>query len=97
MDQVSDLGMIIENGATFRGQIAQAKKRSNDMTSWVLRSLRTRKKLPMITLFQSMVLPHLEYCCQLRSPHLLESVQRSYTSRIAGLEHLHCWDRLSHL
>ena len=102
-NQVSDLGMIIENSATFQGQIAQAKKRSNNMASWVLRSFRTREELPMITLFRSMVLPHLEYCCQLWSPHLLgdirklESVQRSYTSKIAGLEHLHYWDRLSHL
>ena len=101
--QVSDLGIIIENTATFQGQIVKATKRSNNMAGWVLRVFMTRGELPMMTLYRSMVLPHLEYCCQLWSPHLLgdirklESVQRSFTSRIAGLEHKSYWDRLLHL
>ena len=56
-----------------------------------------------MTLFSSMVIPHLEYCCQLWSPSLLgeirqlEAVQRSFTSRISGLELLSYWERLKHL
>ena len=102
-DQVSDLGVIIENTAIFQGHIVQATKRSSNMASWVLRIFRSRDVLPMMTLYRSMVLPHLEYCCQLWSPHLLgdirklEAVQRSFTSRIAGLEQLTYWDRLSYL
>ena len=47
-----------------------------------------------------MVVPHIEYCCQLWSPHLLgdirklEAVQRSFTARIAGYGHLTYWERL---
>ena len=56
-----------------------------------------------MTLFKSMVIPRLEYCCQLWSPHLLkdiqrlEAVQRSFTARISGLQHLNYWQRLAHL
>ena len=73
------------------------------MSSWVLRVFRTREEEPMMTLFRAMVIPHLEYCCQLWSPHLLrdirrlEAVQRSFTARIAGLGHLSYWERLVHL
>ena len=57
----------------------------------------------MIILFKSLVLPILEYCCQLWSPdklglmRKLESVQRNFTSKISGLGHLNYWERLSRL
>ena len=57
----------------------------------------------MMTLFSSLVIPHMEYCCQLWSPHLLgdirrlEAVQRSFTARIAEIGHLSYWDRLNRL
>jgi len=39
----------------------------------------------LVTLYKSLVCPHLEYCCSARSPHyqkdkeLLEKVQRRFT------------------
>ena len=73
------------------------------MSSWVLRVFKTRAVEPMMTLFKTMVAPHLEYCCQLWSPNLLkdirrlEAVQRSFTARISGLDQLSYWERLEYL
>ena len=100
VSQVRDLGVQMENTGSFESQITHAVKRSTNMSSWVLRVFKTRRVEPMITLYKSMVLPHLEYCCQLWSPYLLkdirrlEAVQRSFSARIEGLEHLTYWERL---
>ena len=57
----------------------------------------------MLSLWKSLVLPKLEYCCQLWSPHKtgditkLEAVQRTFTSRIGGMENLDYWGRLKAL
>ena len=68
-----------------------------------MRVSKTREELTMLTLFRAMVLPHLEYCVQLWSPHLLkdirrlEAVQRSFTFRISELNQLTYWERLEKL
>ena len=57
----------------------------------------------MLTLWKSLILPRLEYCCQLWSPHKigditkLEAIQRSFTSKIEGMENLNYWERLRKL
>lgn len=57
----------------------------------------------MLTLFKSLVLPQLEYCCQLWSPRkvgdiqFLEAVQRSFTNNITQVKHLDYWERLQKL
>ena len=54
----------------------------------------------MVTLFKSMVFPHMEYCCPLWSPtaigriRQLETIQRSFTAKINGLNNLNYWERL---
>ena len=57
----------------------------------------------MVTLFKSIVLPILEYACQLINPkslnlvNKLEKVQRSFTKHIAGMFDLPYEDRLQQL
>ena len=54
----------------------------------------------MLTLFKSLVLPHLDYCSQLWSPNKqqeidqLEQIQRTYTSKITGSDNLTYIQRL---
>ena len=54
----------------------------------------------MLTLFKSLVQPHLDYCIQLWYPHKiqdmqkLEGIQRTFTSRITGFADLNYWERL---
>lgn len=57
----------------------------------------------MLTLFKALVIPLLEYCCQLWSPwkdgekQSIEEVQRSFTSKIMEVRHLNYWERLKSL
>ena len=54
-------------------------------------------------LYKSYVRSIVEYCCPLWSPHLqceiikIESIQRSFTSKISGLGATNYWDRLKAL
>ena len=57
----------------------------------------------MLILWKSLVLPSLKYYCHLWSPYKtghimkLEALQRTFTSRIAGLEQLNYWELLQEL
>ena len=98
-----DLGVLMENDGTFNQQIVTICEKGRRQASWVLRTFETREKEPMLILFKSLVLPILEYCCQLWCPSALgsvrkiESVQRNFTARIRGLENLDYWQRLKEL
>ena len=67
---------------------------------WILRTFRTRDKNSMLTLWKSLVRPILDYCCQLWSPvekgliRDIESLQRTFTSKINEVKHLDYWNRL---
>ena len=71
--------------------------------SWVFSVFKTRDGTVMTTLYKSLVRSTLEYCCPLWNPgkvtdiQLIEGVQRTFTSRISGLQHLNYWERLARL
>jgi len=98
-----DLGVTISNNAGFESHIAQAVQKSRMKVGWILRTFKTRQLLPMMTLWKSLVLPLLDYCSQLWCPSKkgevlsIESVQRSFTSKITEIEHLNYWERLEKL
>ena len=54
-------------------------------------------------LYKSMVRSLVEYCCPLWNPikvgdiQELESVQKTFTTRICDMKDIHYWDRLKHL
>ena len=103
VNHVRDLGVEMEETACFQQHMSNAIKRSSNLSSWVLRVFKTREQSVMMTLFRSLVIPHMEYCCQLWSPHLLgdirrlEAIQRSFTARITEFGHLSFWERLDRL
>ena len=73
------------------------------MSAWVFSVFQNRSVEAMLTLYKTMVRSHLEYCCPLWNPskigdiQILEAVQRSFTSRIHGFQHLDYWQRLKAL
>lgn len=100
---VKDLGVFLSNDATYALHITNTVKKARGQLGWILRTFKTRDPLPMLTLYKSLVVPLLEYCCQLWSPwkpgeiQALESVQRSFTYRISTVGHLNYWERINTL
>ena len=69
----------------------------------LIRTFSTRSKSVLLTLFKSIVLPHLDYGSQLWSPYkiksinALEKVQRVFTKHIDGMHDLSYTERLKAL
>ena len=70
---------------------------------WVFRVFQSRKRSLMLTLLKSLVIPLLEYCCQLWNPwkakdiQAIETIQRTFTYKITEVQHLNYWERLHEL
>ena len=103
VETVKDLGVKMCNNASFEIQINESARKGSRMAGWILRVFKTRLPDALLTLFKTMVLPHLEYCCPLWSPTTLgkireiEAVQRSFTAKVHGLTNLNYWERLQRL
>ncbi len=102
-EHVKDLGVHMSSDATFSHHINKIAEAGKSMSGWVLRTFASRDGQCLKTLWKSLVLPRLEYCCQLWSPHkiqeitTLEAIQRAFTARIQEVHHLNYWERLSEL
>jgi len=84
-------------------QCALTVQKANRILGCIKRSVASRVREGILTLYPALVRPHLKFCIQLWSPQhrkdteLLERVQRRSTKMIQGLEHLSCEDRLREL
>jgi len=84
-------------------QCSSAVSKDNRILGIIKRNFVDRSKETILLLYKSLVRPHLNYCCQVWSPHyskdrkLLEGVQRRATKLINGMENLHYEERLRHL
>ena len=102
-DSVRDLGVTITSDAKFDTHINATVQKCRKQMGWILRVFSTREERPMMTLYKSLVMPIAEYCCQLWSSlsvgliTAIEGLQRTYTSKIAGLQGLNYWERLRKL
>ena len=103
VEQLKDLGVIVSSDLSWFPHVSSLTSRARSIASWVLSAFRRRDRLTMLTLFKSLVRSHLEYCCPLWNTNkvmdidLIEGVQRTFTSKIWGLQHLNYWERLSSL
>ncbi|XP_076061646.1 uncharacterized protein LOC143037393 [Oratosquilla oratoria] len=102
-EHVKDLGVFMSDDATFSHHINKIIEAGRNLSGWVLRTFNSRDGQCLKTLWKCLVVPRLEYCCQLWSPYKiqeianLEAIQRSFTVKIQGVQHLNYWDRLSQL
>ena len=103
VEKVKDLGVTLSSDLTWGSHINTIALRARKVAAWVLSAFKTRNRLTMLTLYKSLVRSHLEYCCPLwnscksSETQLLEGVQRTFTSKIWGFQHLNYWQRLKAL
>ena len=73
-------------------QCAEAVKKANRMLGYIARSIEYKSKEVILTLYNTLVRPHLEYCVQFWGPHYkkdieaLEKVQRRATRMVPGIK-----------
>ena len=91
-----DLGIYMSGDCTFNFHVS---KKCANLSGWILIAFYTRDCIILLTLFNSIVLPRLDYGSQLWSPFLirhiteLEKIQRSFTKHITGMHDMsyHEW------
>ena len=98
-----DLGMTVSNDYSWSPHILNIISKGNQMASWVLSIFKDRGRSHMLIMLKSFIRSHLEFCCPLWNPWkiediiALEQVQRTFTSKIHGLQHFDYWTRLQKL
>ena len=101
--ELRDLGILLSKEATFSSNINQKVATAKKLVGWILRTFHSRGRLAMMTLFKSLVIPRVEYCCQLWNPDKqcdigdIEGIQKSFTKKITGLRRKNYWQRLGDL
>ena len=102
-EQVRDLGVTMHSSGSFSPQIQKLVTEGRKQCGWILRTFNTRARLPMLTLWKSLVMSRLEYCSQLWCPlkkgeiQALEMVQRTFLRKIAGMSEFSYWEQLKKL
>ena len=102
--QEKDLGVLVTSELSWSSHIKKCVSKANSMVGWVTRNLIRKDIKTMITVYKSLVRPHLEYCVQLWNPvekhgnwkviMELEDVQREFTRRIENIGLLTYRERL---
>ena len=92
--QEKDLGVTISNDLQFSKHCIDVEKKAQKLLGYIKRQFITRKKDTILTLYNALVRPHLEYAVQFWSPSLrkdierLESVQARATKLVPSIRHL---------
>ena len=99
-DHVRVLGVALFNTGNFPEHIRNVVTKVKNLTSWILRSFSCRSAEVMLTLWKSLVLPHLEYASQLWSPlqkgliQHMEALQWSFLRKIKSSVQNNYWKTL---
>ena len=98
-----DLGVLATNDLLFKDHINKIVTSSKIVMGMLFRTFSTRDKEPMIKMFNTYIKSKLEYCCIVWSPvqqtyiYELEKIQKTFTSKINGMEGLDYHQRLEKL
>ena len=100
---VRDLGVTITYDVSWSPHITIIVDDARRITSWMLSVFSDRSAKTLLPLYKTLVRSRLEYCSPLWHPSKiedikhLEGVQRTLTSKISEVKHMHYWDRLKAL
>ena len=100
VDIVNDLGVLIDKHLTFTEHIGKVVQKATQRCYLIFKSFQSRDKDILLRAFTTYVRPLLEVNSPVWSPHLLrdirriESVQRRFTKKLAGLYELRYDERL---
>ena len=64
-NEVRDLGITLTNNASFTSHINTITEKAKQNSAWALRTFKFGERLPMLTIWKSLILPTLEYSSQL--------------------------------
>ena len=98
-----DLGVYIDPHLNFKEHITKTVKKARAMSGMILRSINGRTSDILIPLLIGLVRPVLEYAnpvwCPMYKEDItrVEKVQRQFTKKISGVNHLDYEDRLQAL
>ena len=101
MQNVSDLGVIVDHELTFSAHINRLVHKAITRSKLIKKCFASRDINNLVKAFLVYVLPIVEYCSQVWSPHLVkdielvESVQRKFTKWLPGLRNKSYSERLS--
>ena len=93
-DLEKDLGVLISSDLKFSKQCIEVEKKAQRLLGYIRRQFRYRNKEIVLSLYNSLVRPHLEYAVQFWSPslrkdvHRLERVQARATKLIPSIRHM---------
>jgi len=103
VEQEIDLGVIIKDNLKRDARCTKAAKKGNQILGLIFRTFVCKDKKILLSLYKSLVRPHLDYCIQVWRPFLhkdvevLEKVQRRATRMIEGLKSVSYEERLRKL
>ena len=69
IEREKDLGLTISNDLMPSQQCSEVVKKANKIIGFIGRSFKHKSKEVILTLYNSLVRPHLEYCVQACSPY----------------------------
>ena len=93
-------GIYISEDCKFDKHINNTVKTTQRISSWTLRTFRTRGKQVVKTLLKNVIVPNIEYGSVIWSPtnatqiNLIENIQKTYTSRISEYQ---IWNDTLHM
>ena len=102
-ESTRDLGVIMQNNASFSIQIDKASSKARQKAGWINRSFYCKQGWFMCHMWNTLVAPHLDYCNQLWAPgegcglEKLEKVLKDFTAKVPEVKALNYWLRLKHL
>ena len=103
VNKEKDLGVIISSDLKPSQHCTEVVKTANKLVGFIGRVFENKSEKVILTLYNSLVRPHLEYCVQFWSPYYrkdidkLERVQRRITKMIPRLRNLSYEERLKEL